>query len=135
MQRHIYACQDGCPVQSTLQIIAGKWKAVILYHFFKDGICHFGELQREIQACSSRMLALQLNELEEDGVISKNIYSTMPLKTDYTLTEFGKTLEPVIDAMAAWGNHYNQTIAGAEDFSQPGACRWPVDVTAKSKNK
>ncbi|KRM96813.1 hypothetical protein FC19_GL000336 [Liquorilactobacillus aquaticus DSM 21051] len=66
------------------------------------------------------MLALQLNELEKDNVVKKNVYSVMPPKTDYTLTEFGKSLAPVVEAMEKWGDHYNQTIvkeghANAED--------------------
>ncbi len=111
MQRHIYACQEGCPVQSTLQIISGKWKAVILYHLFQDRVCRFGQLQREIKDCSSRMLALQLNELEKDGVISKTVFPVIPPKTEYVLTEFGKSLAPVIKSMESWGNYYNQVIS------------------------
>ncbi|MFT8425417.1 MAG: helix-turn-helix domain-containing protein [Liquorilactobacillus sp.] len=110
MKRHLYNCQPGCPVESTLQIISGKWKAVILYHFIKNNVCHFGELQRTMQDCSRRMLALQLRELESDGVIEKTIYPVMPPKTDYKLTAFGKTLIPVIKSMEEWGNLYNQRI-------------------------
>ncbi|MFT8879583.1 MAG: helix-turn-helix domain-containing protein [Oenococcus sp.] len=126
MPRHIYACQEGCPVQSTLQIISGKWKAVILYHLFKDGVCHFGQLQSQIKDCSSRMLALQLNELEKDGVIHKTIFPVMPPKTEYRLTEFGKSLAPVIKSMAAWGNYYNQVI-GQNKQLYVDDCRQVVD--------
>lgn len=108
MQRHIYDCQTGCPVESTLQFIAGKWKSVILYHLYMEETCHFGQLNREIPACSQRMLALQLGELEQDGIVKKTTYQTKPLKTDYTLTEFGKSLQPVIMAMAKWGEQYNK---------------------------
>ncbi|EJF01055.1 winged helix-turn-helix transcriptional regulator [Liquorilactobacillus mali] len=108
MKRHVYNCQAGCPVESTLQIISGKWKSVILYHFIKNDVCHFGELQRNMKDCSRRMLALQLKELESDGVIEKTIYPVMPPRTDYKLTAFGKTLIPVIKSMEEWGNYYNQ---------------------------
>ena len=128
MQRHLYVCQEGCPVESTLQIISGKWKAVILYHLFKDKVCHFGQLQREIKDCSSRMLALQLNELEKDGVINKTIFPVIPPKTEYTLTEFGKSLAPVIESMEAWGNHYNQVI-GKNNQSNIDDCRQAVDFS------
>lgn len=107
MKRQIYNCQPGCPIESTLQIISGKWKAVILYHLIKDKVGYFGELHRQIPACSRRMLALQLKELEIDGIVQKTIYPVMPPKTDYRLTEFGETLIPVIAAMANWGEHYN----------------------------
>jgi len=111
MIRNVYDCERGCPVESTLQIISGKWKSVILYHLFKEQTCHFGQLQRDLKDCSKRMLALQLNELEQDGIIKKNIYQTSPLVTDYTLTEFGETLGPVIESMEQWGKSYNQKRA------------------------
>lgn len=107
MIRHIYDCQEGCPVESTLQFIAGKWKSVILYHLLKETTCHFGQLHRELKDCSQRMLALQLQELEHDGLIKKNVYQTNPLSTDYQMTDFGKSLKPVILAMEEWGNQYN----------------------------
>ncbi len=107
LKRKIYNCQAGCPVESTLQIIAGKWKSVIIYHLL-DGTKRFNDLQKEITDCSRRMLALQLKELLADGVISKEVYPTVPVKTTYSLTEFGRTLEPVVSAMEQWGNMYNQ---------------------------
>jgi len=112
MERHIYECGPGCPVESTLQIISGKWKSVILYHLFEEEICHFGQLKRDLKDCSPRMLALQLVELEKDQIIQKRTYQKTPLKTDYILTEFGRTLEPVIVSMAKWGKYYNQLATG-----------------------
>lgn len=112
MKRQVYDCQEGCPVESTLQIIAGKWKAVILYHLIKNDVCHFGQLQRQMKDCSRRMLALQLKELENDGIIEKTIYPVKLPKTDYRLTSFGKTLIPVINSLEAWGSHYNQVVSG-----------------------
>jgi DNA-binding HxlR family transcriptional regulator len=111
MKRRIYACQAGCPVESTLQIISGKWKSVILYHLLKNNVCRFSDLQRYIKDCSRRMLALQLRELEADGIISKKVYAVMPPKTEYRLTAFGSTLKPVILAMEEWGKRYNNMQA------------------------
>ncbi|WP_412989674.1 winged helix-turn-helix transcriptional regulator [Pediococcus siamensis] len=108
MQRHIFDCQEGCPVESTLQIISGKWKCVILYHVIKNKVCRFSELQRFIPDCSRRMLALQLRELEQDGILMKRIYPVVPPKTEYRLTKFGQTLIPVIEAMETWGDFYNR---------------------------
>ncbi|WP_429971088.1 winged helix-turn-helix transcriptional regulator [Fructilactobacillus sp. Tb1] len=105
--RHIYDCKDGCPIESTLQIISGKWKSVILYHLFENKVLRFNDFDRKIPACSKRMLSLQLRELENDNVISKKIYPVIPPKTEYRLTDFGKTLEPVIREMEKWGNIYN----------------------------
>jgi DNA-binding HxlR family transcriptional regulator len=98
MKRHIYDCQSGCPVESTLQIIAGKWKSVIIYHLMA-GTERFN---------SRRMLALQLHELQVDGVIQKRVYPVVPVKTEYSLTDFGQTLRPVITAMETWGDRYNK---------------------------
>ncbi len=70
MERKIHDCMDGCPVESTLQIISGKWKCVFLYRLIKHKVCRFSELQRYMPGRSRRMLALQLNELEADNVIS-----------------------------------------------------------------
>lgn len=114
-ERRAYDCREGCPVESTIQFISGKWKSVILYHLLKDSVVHFGELNAEIPGCSPRMLAKQLSELEQDDIVNKTIYSTDPLITDYTLTEFGKSLEPVIMTMAIWGEQYNDDAKEASN--------------------
>ncbi|MBP2058727.1 DNA-binding HxlR family transcriptional regulator [Lactobacillus colini] len=109
MKRHIYNCSEGCPVESTLQIISGKWKSVILYHLIRQEVCRFSELQKSMPNCSRRMLSLQLSELEQDKIISKKIYPVIPPKTEYRLTKLGKTLEPIIIEMEKWGRMYNST--------------------------
>lgn len=110
MPRHIYNCARGCPVESTLQIISGKWKSVILYHLIKNQVCRFSELQKLMPHCSRRMLALQLSELERDNIILKRVYPAVPPKTDYRLTTLGKSLSPVIMAMEEWGRQYNALV-------------------------
>lgn len=107
-ERHIYDCQAGCPVESTLQIISGKWKSVVIYQLLQHSNLHFGDLTRALPDCSRRMLALQLEELIADHVITKTVISLRPLKTEYQLSEFGQTLSPVINAMATWVTYYNQ---------------------------
>ena len=107
MQRHIYDCASGCPVESTLQIISRKWESVILYHLMKKQVCRFSQLQKLMPHCSRRMLAMQLNELEQDNIIVKRVYPAVPPKTDYRLTSLGKSLSPVIMAMEQWGRQYN----------------------------
>ncbi|WP_395319874.1 winged helix-turn-helix transcriptional regulator [Fructilactobacillus frigidiflavus] len=104
--RRLYNCQAGCPVENTLQFIAGKWKSVILYHLLKNKVLRFNELESKISGCSKRMLALQLKELEADHIIHKTIYPVIPPKTEYQLTDLGQTLEPVIMAMEKWGESY-----------------------------
>lgn len=94
---------SACPMEYTLSLIAGKWKAVILYHLFHQGVCRFSELQKLMPDCSRRMLSLQLKELEKDQIINKQVYPVVPPKTEYSLTELGHSLLPVITAMDQWG--------------------------------
>ena len=98
MPRHIYNCSEGCPVESTLQIISGKRKSVIIYHL----------IQKLMPNCSRRMLSLQLKELKSDQIIDKTIFPTVPPKTSYQLTALGETLTPLILEMEKWGDKYNQ---------------------------
>lgn len=107
MPRYRYNCADGCPIMSTLQIISGKWKAVLIYQLLQQPTCRFRDFQAQYPSLSTRMLALQLKELEQDHVISKQVYPVMPPKTAYRLTDFGRTLKPLIDDMAKWGQQYN----------------------------
>lgn len=102
----VYDCDVGCPVQNTLQFISGKWKTVILYHIFENEVLRFSELQTKLPYVSKRMLARQLAELENDGIIVKRIYPVIPVKTEYRITIFGKTFLPVVRAMEQWGNDY-----------------------------
>lgn len=106
--RKIYNCDPGCPVQSTLQFISGKWKTVIMYHLFKNSKLGFPELQRKLPYVNKRMLSKQLLELEKDNIIHKEIYPVVPVKTEYTLTNFGKSFEPIVNAMEIWGENFNQ---------------------------
>ena len=107
MKRHIYDCAEGCPVESTLQIISGKWKSVIIYHLIKQKNCRFNELQKLMPNCSRRMLSLQLKELENDQIISKTVNPSVPPKTSYRLTNIGNSLTPLILEMEKWGVMYN----------------------------
>lgn len=105
--KELYNCDVGCPIQNTLQVISGKWKSVILYHLFEFDVLRFSELQAKLPYVTKRMLARQLAELEEDNIINKKIYATIPVKTEYSISEFGKTLQPVIKSMEIWGTDYN----------------------------
>lgn len=111
LMREVYDCDLGCPVQNTLQFISGKWKSVILYHLFENKVLRFSEFEIKLPYVSKRMLAKQLSELEADGLIDKTIYPVVPVKTEYRLTEFGKSLYPVIRAMEIWGDDYAQMVA------------------------
>ena len=94
-----------CPVFTTLDIIGGKWKVLILYHLNTE-TRRFNELQRLLGGITQRMLTLQLRELEQDGIVHREVYPQVPPKVEYSLTEFGLTLMPVIQAMHRWGVEY-----------------------------
>ena len=102
-----------CPVEATLDVIGGKWKALILFHL-RDAVCRFGELRRQIPGVSERMLAQQLRELEEQGVVHREVYREVPPKVEYRLTPYGKTLRPITDLMCEWGKKHQRRTAGRD---------------------
>lgn len=83
--------------------IAGKWKLVILWHISDQEVIRYGELQRLLDKISHKMLSNQLKELLADGIIHKEVYKEIPPKVEYSLTDFGKTLIPIMDLLFAWG--------------------------------
>ena len=93
-----------CCASLTMGIIGGKWKTVILYHLI-PGSKRYNELRKEMPTVTERTLSLQLKTLESDGVVNRKVYTSKPpLKVEYSLTAFGKTLIPVIQAIADWGD-------------------------------
>lgn len=100
---------EGCPVDTTLVVIGGKWKGVILYHLI-DGPRRFNEFRRLYPGLTQFMLTRQLRELEQDGIIHREVYKQVPPKVEYSLTEFGRTLEPIILSMRDWGATYRDRL-------------------------
>jgi len=98
----IQESDEGCPVETSLNVLGGKWKGIILYHLI-DGPKRFNEFRRLYPCITQFMLTLQLRELERDGIVHREVYKQVPPKVEYSLTEFGRTLEPIILAMKAWG--------------------------------
>ncbi|MDJ0837351.1 MAG: helix-turn-helix domain-containing protein [Acidobacteriota bacterium] len=96
-----------CPVESTLEVIGGKWKTVILYHL-REGKKRFGELKRVMPLTTQKVLTQQLRELEADGLVSRRVFPEIPPRVEYDLTELGRSLEPVLAAMCAWGVEYDR---------------------------
>ena len=93
-----------CCTSLTMGIIGGKWKTVILFHLIEKTL-RYNELRKEIPIVTERTLSLQLKALEEDGIIQRKVYTTKPpLKVEYSLTEFGKTLIPLVQSIANWGD-------------------------------
>lgn len=112
MRHENYAKNPGCPVEVALELIGGKWKGVILYHLL-DGTRRFNELRRLMPAVTQRMLTLQLRELEEHGVVARTVYPEVPPRVEYALTDFGRTLQPVMAGLRDWGLAYLQGAAVA----------------------
>lgn len=92
-----------CAMDITMDYIGGKWKTVVLW-YLKNGTFRFTELKKRIPDITEKMLSIQLRALESDGLISRKVHGTKPpLKVEYSLTEFGETLVPALDAIAKWG--------------------------------
>jgi DNA-binding HxlR family transcriptional regulator len=97
--------KTNCPVAATLGIIGGKYKPLILWHLTK-GTLRFGELQKRIPQATQKMLTQQLRELEADEIILRTVYPVVPPKVEYSLTDEGKSLMPILNAMRNWGTDY-----------------------------
>ena len=93
-----------CPVETTLSLIGGKYKALILWHL-SAGTLRFSQLQKAVTA-TPRMLTLQLRELENDGLISRTVYPEVPPRVEYAMTDLGRSLMPILTAMRNWGTDY-----------------------------
>lgn len=101
----------ACPVETCLEMLSGKWKPRILWKIYQNEVMRFNELQRSISGgITAKMLTQQLRELEEDGLIERQVYAVVPPKVEYRLSPFGQTLTPVLDAIANWGTQNNGMI-------------------------
>lgn len=109
MKHKRYDCDFGCPVEACLEVVGGKWKGVILFHLL-GGTKRFNELMRLLPDVTQRMLTKQLRELEADQIVARKIYPEVPPKVEYSLTEFGQTLAPVLKVVQKWGVEYLDRI-------------------------
>lgn len=94
-----------CPVEATLDLIGGKYKALILWHLI-DTTLRFNEISKLVSTATPKMLTQQLRELEADNLIIRTVYPVVPPKVEYVLSDFGKSIVPVLDAMCSWGADY-----------------------------
>lgn len=97
-----------CALDVTMDYIGGKWKTVVLW-YLRNKTMRFGELRRQIPDLTEKMLSIQLKKLEEDGLVKREVFAEVPLRVEYSLTEFGKTLVPVLEAIAKWGRNLGET--------------------------
>ena len=94
-----------CPVEATLDLIGGKYKSLILWHLIGKTL-RFSEIRALIPQATPKMLTQQLRLLEEDGLVNRKVYPVVPPKVEYSLTEFGESIIPILNAMCDWGNDY-----------------------------
>jgi len=93
-----------CPISYTLSIVGGKWKWVLMWILFTNGTQRYGEIRKSLPNISHKILIQHLKELEANGLISRKEYSQVPPKVEYSLTEKGQTLIPILELMSEWGN-------------------------------
>lgn len=99
-----------CSVELTLQIIGGKWKPIILYHLGQDGVLRFGQLKKIMPNITQKMLTQQLRELEADGLVHREVYPQVPPKVEYSLTDMGQSIIPIIRSLGEWGRNYETVV-------------------------
>lgn len=99
----------ACPVEITLTLIGNKWKVLILRDLL-TGTKRFGELKKSIGSVSQKVLTAQLRSMEEDGLLTRTVYAEVPPRVEYTLTELGNSLHPILNVMQNWGESYKATL-------------------------
>lgn len=100
----------ACPVETTLTLIGDKWKVLILRDLL-GGTKRFGELKKSIGGVSQKVLTAQLRAMEDSGLLTRTVYAEVPPRVEYTLTETGYSLKPILDAMLVWGEDYQRKNA------------------------
>ena len=100
----------ACPVETTLMLIGDKWKVLILRDLM-PGTKRVGELKKSIGSVSLKVLTAQLRDMEQNGLVHREVYAEVPPRVEYSLTELGRSLEPILDAMRNWGEGYKSQIS------------------------
>lgn len=100
----------ACPVETTLTLIGDKWKVLILRDLM-PGTKRFGELKKSIGSVSQKVLTAQLRDMEASGLVNRKVYAEVPPRVEYSLTELGQSLKPILDAMWNWGEAYKELLS------------------------
>lgn len=100
----------ACPVEMTLQLIGNRWKVLIIRDLL-EGTKRFGELKKSVGSITQKVLTQNLREMEETGLLIRKVYAEVPPRVDYTLTELGYSLKPILDSMVQWGTSYKSAIS------------------------
>ena len=106
IKRNIETATNECPFRQTLETLDGKWKFAIIYELLKKDTFRFKELERQIEGITPRMLIKELKSLEKSDIINRKQYPTVPPKVEYSLTEHGMTLKPIMNIMSEWGSKH-----------------------------
>lgn len=116
-----FNCSPGCSVEAAIGILDGKWKSIILWHLLTEDTLRFGEIRKRIPNVTQRMLTNQLRELEEDGMLHREVYPQVPPKVEYSLTPLGRSLRPILLALKAWGDEhldlYGQVLVVQKEYN------------------
>ncbi len=99
----------ACPVETTLTLIGDKWKVLILRDLI-TGTKRFGELKKSIGTVSQKVLTAQLRDMEKNGLVHREVYAEVPPRVEYSLTDLGKSLKPILDSMVVWGEEYKKQL-------------------------
>ncbi len=110
----------SCPVAVTVRLIGSKWKLLILRNLL-DRPWRFNELRRDLAGISHKVLTDCLRTMEEDGLVTRTVYPEVPPRVEYALSDLGRSLQPVLDAMRAWGENYQRLVRAARDSAAPEA--------------
>jgi DNA-binding HxlR family transcriptional regulator len=106
----IMPCDKSCPIEHTVNLIGHKWKVLIIRNLHNNGTQRFSELSKGINGISQKMLTQQLRQLETDGIIERKVYPEVPPRVEYSLTDLGHSLKPILEAMNTWGiEHIKQS--------------------------
>ncbi len=108
----------ACPVETTLLLIGDKWKVLILRDLM-DGTKRFGELKKSIGHVTQKVLTAQLRDMEANGLLTRTVYAEVPPRVEYTLTDIGYSLKPILDSMVTWGSSYKEKAAAMEASDAP----------------
>lgn len=100
-----------CPVEVAISVVGGNWKLSIV-KYLRDGTLRFGELRRAVGPVSERMLTRQLRELEQDGLVHRQVFAEVPPRVEYSLTELGAALAPAVEVLERWGERYSDAVRG-----------------------
>ena len=103
----------ACPVETTLMLISDRWKVLIIRDLL-DGTKRFGELKRSVGNISQKVLTANLRAMDESGLLTRKVYPEVPPRVEYTLTETGYSLKPILDAMKEWGTNYKNSVGDRE---------------------